>query len=203
MLAPEERGQLLESGWVVLRGVLTLGEVDGLNAAWDRAAAGPQDRVAEGNWGPRLGEDPAFAGCLRHPRVLAAARVLLGPEIRVTGCHGRSPPLGHGGQGLHVDWPGVLRPDEHRLANAFWVLDGMDASNGATRIVPGSHRWAQVPRGTLAQPHGTHPAERSVEASPGDVLVFSAHLWHAGAQNRSGHRRRLVLMPIERIRGRR
>jgi ectoine hydroxylase-related dioxygenase (phytanoyl-CoA dioxygenase family) len=89
-------------------------------------------------------------------------------------------------------------PDQPRLANAFLVLDAATAENGATRIVPGTHRSGAAPRGTLAQPHGRHRAERILQAQPGDVLVFSAHLWHAGAQNHTGHRRRLALAQFER-----
>jgi ectoine hydroxylase-related dioxygenase (phytanoyl-CoA dioxygenase family) len=72
----------------------------------------------------------------------------------------------------------------------------MDARNGATRLVPGSHLWNRLPRGTLAQPHGSHPGELVVEAAPGDVFRFHARTWHAGAQNHSGRRRRLILMPV-------
>jgi ectoine hydroxylase-related dioxygenase (phytanoyl-CoA dioxygenase family) len=178
--------------------VLSPAEVARLHAAWDRALAGSHDRTAESNGGPELAGDPEVRFCLEHPRVLEACRALLGPDIQVMGCHGRSPPQGHGQQGLHVDWTGPVLPGELQLANAFWVLDPMDASNGATRIVPGSHRSGRVPRGTLAQPHGRHPHEQQVEAWPGDVLVFSAHLWHAGARNHSGRRRRVLLMQVKR-----
>jgi ectoine hydroxylase-related dioxygenase (phytanoyl-CoA dioxygenase family) len=198
LLAEDERRQLAESGWLVLNRVLEAAQVERLHAAWERAMAQPGDRTRESNCGPDLAGDPEVEVCLQHPRVLEACRVLLGPDIRVAGCHGRAPAPGHGGQGLHVDWTGPVLPGELQLANAFWVLDPMDAHNGATRIVPGSHRWGRVPRGTLAQPHGRHPQEQQVEARPGDVLVFSAHLWHAGAVNPSGRRRRVLLMQVKR-----
>ncbi len=201
LVTADEQRQLADSGWVVLPRVLDAAQVDGLHAAWDRKMAAPADRTRESqqsNVGPDLAGEPEARICLEHPRILEACRLLLGPAIQVMGCHGRAPAAGHGAQGLHVDWTGPVLPDQLQLANAFWVLDPMDARNGATRIVPGSHRWGRVPRGTLAQPHGRHPDERPVEASPGDVLVFSAHLWHAGARNHSGHRRRVVLMQVKR-----
>jgi ectoine hydroxylase-related dioxygenase (phytanoyl-CoA dioxygenase family) len=164
-----------------------------MHAAWERLAASLPNEGANTNWGPDLTSDPAFTLCRTHPRVLAALGVLLDEDIHVRWLHGRSPPRGHGRQGLHVDWSKPTPPERQILANAFWVLDDMDRDNGATRIVPGSHRWARMPRGQYAQPQGHHPEERVLEARAGDVLVFSSHLWHAGACNESGRRRRVVL----------
>jgi ectoine hydroxylase-related dioxygenase (phytanoyl-CoA dioxygenase family) len=38
-----------------------------------------------------------------------------------------------------------------------------------------------------------HPQARSIHARAGDVIVFSAHLWHAGSKNLSGAPRRIVM----------
>lgn len=192
-LSPTERRQLELQGWLLLPGVLPAKELVAMHAAWEQLAATLPNEGANTNWGPDLTSDPAFAICRTHPRVLAALGVLLDDDIHVRWLHGRSPPRGHGRQGLHVDWSKPTPAERQILANAFWVLDDMDRDNGATRIVPGSHRWARMPRGPYAQPQGHHPEERVLEARAGDVIVFSAHLWHAGACNESGRRRRVVL----------
>ncbi|WPB77766.1 phytanoyl-CoA dioxygenase family protein [Archangium violaceum] len=192
-LPPTERRQLELQGWLLLPGVLPAKELAAMHATWEQLAATLPNEGANTNWGPDLTSDPAFAICRTHPRVLAALGVLLDDDIHVRWLHGRSPPRGHGRQGLHVDWSKPTPAERQILANAFWVLDDMDRDNGATRIVPGSHRWARMPRGTYAQPQGHHPEERVLEARAGDVLVFSSHLWHAGACNESGRRRRVVL----------
>ncbi|AKJ08417.1 phytanoyl-CoA dioxygenase PhyH [Archangium gephyra] len=192
-LSPTERRQLELQGWLLLPGVLPANELAAMHAAWERLAATLPNEGANTNWGPDLTSDPAFALCRTHPRVLAALGVLLDDDLHVRWLHGRSPPRGHGRQGLHVDWSSPTPPERQILANAFWVLDDMARDNGATRLVPGSHRWARMPRGQYAQPQGHHPEERVLEARAGDVLVFSSHLWHAGACNESGRRRRVVL----------
>jgi hypothetical protein len=193
-LTGEQREHLHGEGWVRLPGALSAAEVREMNAAWDRwqEAVGP-DKVGN-NWGPeRLEAEPAFQPCLRHPLVQEAVRELLGERSKLTGLHGRAPPKGHGQQGLHVDWPTPVKPGEHLLANCFFALDEMDASNGATRVVPRSHRAGKVPRGSAAQPQGHQPGEIHLQARAGDVLVFSSHLWHSGALNVSGARRRVVI----------
>jgi ectoine hydroxylase-related dioxygenase (phytanoyl-CoA dioxygenase family) len=84
-------------------------------------------------------------------------------------------------------------PDRQSIANAFWMLDDMDESNGATRLIPGTHRLARVPAKGLQQRNARHPQALSISASAGDVVVFSAHLWHAGSENRSGAPRRIAM----------
>jgi ectoine hydroxylase-related dioxygenase (phytanoyl-CoA dioxygenase family) len=188
-----ERRQLESEGWLLLPGVLSATELAVMHAAWEGLAASLPNEGANTNWGPHLDTEPAFAVCQTHPRVMAAVGALLDDDVHVRWVHGRAPPRGHGRQGLHVDWGTPTPPERQILVNAFWVLDDMARDNGATRLVPGSHRWARVPRGQNAQPQAVHPGERVLEARAGDVLVFSAHVWHAGSSNESGRRRRVVL----------
>jgi ectoine hydroxylase-related dioxygenase (phytanoyl-CoA dioxygenase family) len=192
-LSPTERRQLESEGWLHFPGVLPAGALAAMHAAWDGLVAASPNAGADSNWGPALEAEPAFAVCQTHPRILAAVSALLDDDVHLLRVNGRAPPQGHGRQGLHVDWKGPTLPERQLLANAFWVLDDMAQDNGATRIVPGSHRWARVPRGSYAQPQSVHPGERILEARAGDVLVFSSHVWHAGTLNASGHRRRLVI----------
>ena len=106
---------------------------------------------------------------------------------------GRDPRRGSGQQGFHVDDAKPVPPDRQSIANAFWMLDDMDESNGATRLIPGTHRLARVPAKGLQQRNARHPQALSISASAGDVVVFSAHLWHAGSENRSGAPRRIAM----------
>jgi hypothetical protein len=193
-LTEAQRAHLHGEGWLRLEQALSPAEVKAMNAAWDRwqEEVGP-DKVG-GNWGPEgLEANAAFQPCLQHPLAQEAVRELLCGQFNLTGLHGRAPPRGHGQQGLHVDWSTPVKPGEHLLANCFFALDDMDASNGATRVVPRSHRTGKVPRGTAAQPHGHQPGEIHLQARAGDLLVFSSHLWHSGALNVSGARRRVVI----------
>jgi ectoine hydroxylase-related dioxygenase (phytanoyl-CoA dioxygenase family) len=146
------------------------------------------------NDGPeRLEQDPAFAPCLEDSRVMAAVAYLLGGDVVLLAFRGREPMAGSGQQGLHVDAAQAVEPDRQMLANAFWILDDMDEANGATRVVPGSHRLRRIPGRDLLQPSARHPEAVTLKARAGDVIVFSAHLWHAGSKNLSGARRRIAM----------
>jgi hypothetical protein len=196
-LPPDWRGQSLpgdlrrleDEGYVHLRAVLSRAQIGAMHRAWDLSLARPDaDRSPDANWAPSaLAEDPAFAPCLSQPQVMSLVAVLLEGQVRLRDLHGRAPPLGHGRQGLHVDW-----------TNTFWILDDMAPENGALRLVPGSHRTGHPPRGTWAQPHGSHPHEIAVRAHAGDVIVADARLWHGGSLNQSGRRRRLIIAQFSR-----
>ena len=77
------------------------------------------------------------------------------------------------------------------MATALWLLDDFTADNGATRVVPGSHRKGAVPK-SFADPERHHPDETIVIACAGSVLVINGHLWHSGTRNRARGPRRVV-----------
>lgn len=65
------------------------------------------------------------------------------------------------------------------MVNCMWAVDDFTAENGATLLVPGSHKW---PTERKAQDHeivqGIMPA--------GSVLIWLGSLLHAGGPNNSG-----------------
>jgi ectoine hydroxylase-related dioxygenase (phytanoyl-CoA dioxygenase family) len=194
LLAAEDRAALDEAGFVVLRGVADAATVEAMRAAWERGMAAPAVTERGNNEGPSgLERDPAFGLCLEHPRVMGAVAHLLDGDVVLLGFRGREPRMGSGQQGFHVDDAGPVAPDRQRIANAFWILDHMDESNGATRVVSGSHRFRRLPDKTLTDRESRHPRQLVLKANAGDVIVFSAHLWHAGSKNVSGARRRIAM----------
>ena len=91
---------------------------------------------------------------------------------------------------MHADYGSPIWPAEFQVCNSIWLLDDFTASNGATRVVPGSHRARTVPRLALPDPAARHPDEVLVTGPAGTVVVFNSHLWHGGTQNRSDRTRR-------------
>jgi len=89
----------------------------------------------------------------------------------------RSPKKGGGYQQLHSDsnLPGV---NYCLIANVIWALDEFTLDNGATRIVPGSHKFRQ-----FAPDGESHPDESRVVVPKGSVIIFNANCWHGGAEN--------------------
>jgi len=193
-LGGPERQSLTQEGFVLIPGVADLRAVQAMRVAWDRLMLQPTEVKRGNNDGPlHLEGDPAFRICIEHPHVLSAVAWLLDGDVVLLGTHGRNPRRGGGQQGFHVDDSRSVPPDRQCIVNAFWMLDDMDESNGATRLIPGSHRLQRVPDKSLSQPDARHPQARYIAARAGDVLVFSAHLWHAGSKNVSGAPRRIAM----------
>jgi ectoine hydroxylase-related dioxygenase (phytanoyl-CoA dioxygenase family) len=96
----------------------------------------------------------------------------------------RSPGPGAGQQQLHADDVPRLGPDDpYRCATAIVTLVDVDAGNGATRVVDGSHRRPDLQR--LSQTVDHLDGEHHLEGPAGTAWVFCGHLLHAGSQNNS------------------
>jgi ectoine hydroxylase-related dioxygenase (phytanoyl-CoA dioxygenase family) len=72
------------------------------------------------------------------------------------------------------------------------MLDDFTPESGATRVVPGSHRWHNRPEDVMKSIHDDHPEQVIVTARAGSVLIFNGHTWHSGTLNRNGNRRRAL-----------
>jgi hypothetical protein len=193
-LSAQDRSALGEAGWLHIRAVADRRALDAMREAWTRRLRAPSTTERGNNDGPgQLDQEPVFRPCLEHPYVMSAVAQLLDGDVNLLGFRGRDPQPGSGQQGFHVDFAEPVAPDRQCVANAFWLLDDMDQANGATRVVPGSHRLARLPSKSLSQPDARHPEARPIPARAGDVIVFSAHLWHAGSRNQSGAPRRIAM----------
>ncbi len=108
----------------------------------------------------------------------------------------RSPQPGHGAQTLHTDWTGNVPIGQWVVANAFIALCDINASNGGTRLVPGSHR--EFSRFRAKSPVDRHPKEIVPQLHAGDALVFSGHVLHSGTKNTSARERPLLMANYQR-----
>jgi hypothetical protein len=193
-LSAQDRSTLAEAGWMHIRGAADGGALDAMREAWARRLQEPSAAERGNNDGPdKLDQEPAFRPCLEHPYVMSAVAQVLDGDVNLLGFRGRDPQRGSGQQGFHVDFAEPVPADRQQIANAFWLLDDMDVSNGATRLIPGTHRLSRLPSKSLTQRDARHPEAVQISARAGDAIVFSAHLWHAGSQNLSGAPRRIAM----------
>jgi ectoine hydroxylase-related dioxygenase (phytanoyl-CoA dioxygenase family) len=124
-----------------------------------------------------------------HPVVLGTvARVLAhatGHQLHLTQLISIGP--GEPMQQIHRDqWAFDFFPFPNGYevqCNTIWAITDFTAENGATRVIPGSHRYADKLKFVEEQ---TEPAEMVA----GSVLFYTGALYHGGGANRSQHVRR-------------
>jgi len=134
-----------------------------------------------------------FERLIAMPEILERVRYVLGENFKLSSFNARSAdPHSNEPQPLHCD-AGAL-PDErgYWVCNTIWLLDDFTSENGATRVVPGSQNWKQLPQEALADPLAPHPEERLLLAPAGSVIVMNTHAWHGGTANRTAQPRRAL-----------
>lgn len=200
-LTKEQRDHLDERGYLALPEAVSPEVVELLRARFDEIVEAEGElagaEVSQEEGAPRLAnlvdKDRLFDHCWNNPRQLAAVAHVLGwNEMKLFSLNGRAPLRGHGHQGLHADWGEAVRPGEYQICNSIWLLDAFTEDNGATRVVPGSHRSGQRPGDAMGDPADHHPDEVLLLGDAGTCVVFNAHLWHGGTVNSAGRPRRAL-----------
>lgn len=182
-------------GYAVVESLLPLDEAvqvrAGLREVLDRTPTGRND--FEGFSTRRIyalfAKTRAFDALAVHPLLLGVLDRVLGPSYQLSAPTGIEIGPGEKAQFLHTDdgiYP-LPRPHPEVVLNTMWALDEFTVENGATRVVPGSHRW------TDRRP--VDPDETvTVTMPPGSVLFILGNLWHGGGENRTDRPRLGVLL---------
>ncbi|NCF33089.1 MAG: hypothetical protein GWP50_05910 [Proteobacteria bacterium] len=119
------------------------------------------------------------------PRLLAIVDGVIGryKQINVTTLFNTLP--GETKQLLHQDdglWP-IPRPHPPFLCNALFAFDDFTKENGATHLVPHSHKWTQ--------PVNQDAQTIQVEMRSGSVVFWDGGMWHAGGANSTEDQERM------------
>jgi ectoine hydroxylase-related dioxygenase (phytanoyl-CoA dioxygenase family) len=192
------RRDLDEVGYCVVGGVLDDVEVAAVREALDRAAAEDDDAGRASRYGPNganqrvwalLNRGEPFVRLASHPLALEIVRSCLGPDVLVSNLSANiTAPGGDREIGrLHTDQGYLPEPWPQLLAmNVSWFVDDFTAENGATLVVPGSHRSGRFPATTELAPAA--PAQLTGPA--GSMAVWDGRLHHATGLNRTSDQKR-------------
>ena len=115
------------------------------------------------------------------PVLLSIVEGVLGKSFQMSVAVAMCPGPGCDRQGLHQDdshYP-IPRPHPPLVANTLIALDDFTVENGATMLVPSSHKWER----------SLNPDEPTiqVEMKAGSLLVWDGALWHAGGANKTSN----------------
>jgi hypothetical protein len=169
-LTAAEASALDRDGYVVMRGVLTP-MVDALRARFEAllldADKWPAPREADWRHA-MLDHDPDTRRACLSPRLLAGCLHIFRTRFFLATVQGRDPKPNGGQQVLHRDWD--AEAGAPALVVGLGFLDDFGPRNGATRVVPGTHRdiGGMNDYGHMA----AHPMQVSVEGAAGDVLLM-------------------------------
>ena len=196
-LSPAETQALDRDGFVVMTNLIEAGWLARLRDAFEEASGKAANTPVNKESGTRHIDDlisrgEAFDRVYTNPRVLAAVYHILKVPFRLAQLTGREPLQGYGAQGLHGDWTARAKGEPFRIVTTIWLLDDFTPNNGATRVVPGTHRLLTQPPKSLAEPANRHPEQRIIVAEAGSVVVFNGHLWHSGTRNETQRSRRVL-----------
>lgn len=138
--------------------------------------------------GALVARTPTCRDLITHATVLDAAKAFLAPFTEKILLHLTQTIYIHPGnpaQPLHRDrlaWGTHIPQSIEPQFNTIWALTDFTAENGATRCVPGSHKWPWQQR---AEPEQIVQAEMSA----GSVFLYTGSVLHSGGENRSDHAR--------------
>jgi len=158
---------------------------------------------------------PIFADLVEHPRMLGICDALLAPNYLLTAAQAIRIHPGEKPQAVHYDdgfYP-FSRPRPAVSLATIIAIDDFTASNGATEVIAGSHRWGdELPAGIVGAEHfaqrtrygrgrvgrenalmrtaGRRAAGADARLEPvvmpaGSAIVFLGTLWHRGGANRT------------------
>lgn len=82
-----------------------------------------------------------------------------------------------------ADWP---------LLGFILMVGDFRQDNGATRFVPGSHRWLATPEEMMSDVRRAHETEVLACGIAGSLPVFNGSTWHGQTANASDRSRRSI-----------
>ncbi len=180
-------------GYTILEGAIEPGLVDAIRADLDRLeaelGAAPAQNPFEGYRTVRLynllARGEVFEQIPVHAAVLPLVERVLDRGCLVSSLSSIAIDPGETAQPIHADDQLIPLPKPHvpLVCNTMWAITDFTEANGATRLVPGTHRADRSPE--LGQTYATIAAEMP----KGSVLVWNGSLWHGGGANRTGERR--------------
>ena len=184
-------------GYTIVRDAIAPDLVDSLNEALARLEreldAKPAENGFEGHRTVRiynlLAHGAPFAEVPVHASILPIVEGVLDPQCLISSLSSIAIDPGEIAQPIHADDQVIPLEKPHIpiVCNSMWALTDFTEANGATRLVPGSHR---KPNPEYGGAYDTIAAEMP----KGSVLLWDGALWHGGGANRTDTRRTGIAM---------
>ena len=188
------RAALDEQGYCLVRDALEPARLTELRETLVRLAAeeiaSGTDYVYEGGSNQRvwvlLNKGKCFEELVQHEVALELVGYLLGEGFLLSNVNANIAGPGGKPMFLHSDTDYVPAPfpPYALVTNVMWFLDDFTDENGATRIVPQSHKLGRPPD------YSKRYETVAVTGPRGTAMVFHGALWHQTGANRTADQKR-------------
>lgn len=187
--------ELFGSGFVVIPGPVAGERLAQFVRAYDSAVAGASpDDVSVGSTTTRVhglvNRGPELDELYLYRPILEACGRVIGRPFKLSSMLARTVRPHSQAQPLHVDF----RQDEDGwpMVGFIFMVDDFRMDNGATRFVPGSHKWPTIPSEVMEDPASGHERQAAACGAAGSVILYNGSVWHGHTANRSDQPRRSV-----------
>jgi hypothetical protein len=192
-LPTDADSELQEQGFVVILGPEPSAGMERLVEAYTAAVASATgEDIRVGSTSTKVSDfvnrGAEFDALYVFPPLLEACCRVIGRPFKLSSFLARTLRPHTPAQELHVD----VRRDsaDWPLLGFILMIDDFRPDNGATRFVPGSHRWPGTPAATLSDPYAEHGDQVLALGPAGSLLVFNGSTWHGHTANVSSQPRR-------------
>jgi len=189
--------RLARDGYTIVDNAIDPALIDALSAALERLEreldAKPAMNGFEGHRTVRiynlLAHGAPFDRVPIHENVLPVVEGVLDPGCLISSLSSIAIDPGETAQPIHADDMVIPLEKPHRaiVCNSMWALTDFTEANGATRLVPKSHKKP-------SPEYGGRYETIAAEMPKGGVLIWDGALWHGGGANRTHTRRTGIAM---------
>jgi hypothetical protein len=187
--------QLVESGFAVVPGPVSGDALSELTAAYDEVmavAAGPEFKIASNTTrvSDLLTYASVFDDVFVYPPLLEACGHVIGEPFKLSSFLARTLRGGMPAQELHADL--ARGSEDSPLLGFILMIDSFREENGATRFVPTSHNWTDLPCDRLSDTRAKYPGEVLGCGERGAMIIFNGAIWHGHTANVTSDSRRSI-----------
>ncbi len=189
----EVKAYIDEWGFAVVSGAADEETMDGVARDMNRYAKGMRPLEMEFFGGALIkvegfvAKSSGMVELLNDPFIVDLSEEYLGADLLLNASGGFVLTPGKRPQPLHHDdvlyAPFLARGGPESMVNFMYAVTDFTAENGATRMVPGSHKW----------PDGRLPTADDevvdIEMKKGSVAIWLGSTWHGAGQNMTGANR--------------
>ena len=195
----EENLELLErNGFFILNSVLDTEYVNEIKLQLDKIWESQLIKYGKkllktiGDWGQvraLMDDNKIFKDLIVHPEILKYVDSIIGDTAILHLQNGiiLHPTEKHNQAKYHKDFPKDFLSNKLLSLNAFVAIDKFTDENGGTWLLPGSHKFSELPSQYYIKKN-----QIQINCEPGSIVFFDSTLWHKGGDNLTKKIRRAI-----------